>query len=110
MNNVRTSGSLPQVWLEVVVKNEDDHGYTVASTMFDGTPFSIHVPKLKLEVNPSDSTKGLLEVGKVGNGFGYVEITLPSPALQFGHQVRVLQTQLVNPFPKVTTGTKYKAS
>jgi hypothetical protein len=47
-------------------------------------------------------------VGKVGSAFGYVEVTLPSPALQFGYQARVLETQLVNPFPKVTTGTKFK--
>lgn len=108
MNNIRTSEVLPQVWLEVNVVGEDDHGYKVSSTLFDGTPFTIHVPKLKVEINPTDNKKGLVVVGKIGSAFGYVEITLPAPALQFGYQARVLETQLVNPFPKVVTGTKFK--
>lgn len=108
MNSIRLADGLPHVWLEVNIQSEDEYGFTVTSTMFDGTPFSIHVPKLKLEVNTSDSTKGLLEVSRIGNGFGYVEITLPTPVLRFGHQVRVLSNQIVNPTPKITTGMKYR--
>jgi hypothetical protein len=108
MNNIRTSEPLPRVWLEVNINKSDEHGYTVSSTLFDGTPFSIYVPKLKVDVNPTDEKKGLLEVGRVGKAFGYVEVTLPAPALQFGYQARVLEVQLVNPTPKVVTGTKYR--
>jgi hypothetical protein len=108
MNNIRLNDSYPRAWLEVTIKKEDHHGYTVASTYFDGTPFSIHVPKLKVEVNKDDKTKGLLEVGRVGNGFGYVEVVLPAPELRFGHSARVLTTQIVTATPTVTTGTKYK--
>jgi hypothetical protein len=108
MNNIRTSEVLPRVWLEVSIQKVDDYGYVVGSSLFDGTPFTIHVPKLKVEVDPTDDKKGLLEVGRVGAAFGYVEVTLPSPALSFGYQARVLETQLVNPYPKITTGVKYK--
>jgi hypothetical protein len=105
MNSIRTSEQLPIVWLEVDILTEDAQTYTVGSTLFDGTAFNIRVPKLKVE---ADGKKGLLAVGRVGSGFGYVEVTLPAPALLFGHQARVLESQLVNPSPKITTGTKFK--
>jgi hypothetical protein len=108
MNNVRMPDNTTRCWLEVTVDAETDHNYTVSSVLFEGTPFSIAAPKAKVEVNPTDPKKGLLEVGKVGTGFGYVEVVLPAPSLRFGFQARVLETQLVNPAPKVTTGTKYK--
>lgn len=108
MNNIRISEPLPQVWLEVVIKEEHEHSYTVASTQFDGKPFSINVPKLKVDVSPDDPKKGLLAVGRVGTGGGYIEVTLPAPALQFGYQARVLASQLVNPAPVTNVGTKYK--
>ena len=107
INSIRISDNLVKVWLEVNIVSEDDTGYIVSSSFFDGTPFSIHALKEKVEVDHNDLKKGLLQVGKVGTASGYVEIVLPEPALSYGHNVRVKDSQLVKeqmpPMP-----TKYK--
>lgn len=109
MNSIRVSDVLRRVWLEVAIVSKDDvAGVTVAAKMFDGTPFSICVPPHSVEIDPCESNKGLLEVGYMGEGSGYAEITLPAPSLVYGHQMRVLANQLVHNTPATVYPTKYK--
>lgn len=107
MNSIRISDNLPKVWLEVNVTKTDEYGHTVSSMFFDGTPFTIHAPHAKVEIDQNDASKGLLQVGRVGAASGYVEIVLPAPALNFGHNVRVSENQLVKE-QKPPMPTKYK--
>jgi hypothetical protein len=83
MNNIKLTGPLTRAWIEVYINEVSNDNYVVSSRIFDNTPFSIIVPSAKLEIDPTDNKKALLEVGVVGTNHSYTEIMLPLLFLWF---------------------------
>lgn len=95
MNNIKLTGPLTKAWIEVSINDVSGDNYIVSSHIFDNTPFSIIAPSAKLEIDPTNNKKALLEVGVVGTNHSYTEIMLPAPVLNMGYTVRLQPHQVI---------------
>lgn len=82
-------------WLHCNVKETWGDQLECHCQLFDGTPFTITVPNVKVQYEKGSKTVGWVQVIRHGSADHTVSVTLPAPSTRHGSRVRVAERQLV---------------